>query len=250
MNGFYAIYRRELLSAWVTPIGWGLMVAFLFIQGAFFSLLVAHFANLQQSTPGMDSGPVQAYFGESSLLLSCLLVLCPVLTMGVFAEERRSGTIEALLTAPVSTSGVVLGKYLAVLTTYMILWVPTVLYVVILSDTGEVVWSTIASSYLGIFGISAGYLAVGVFMSSLTRSQLLAAFLSFVVLIFLFVLGLGQYVFEPGMLREISGYVSASTQMREFSTGVVDLRRIVLDVSIVGFWLFMTTRWVESWRWN
>ena len=248
MNGFFAIYRRELLSAWVTPIAWGLLVAFLLIQGLSFSLMVSHFANLQQMT--LDTGPVQAYFGGSFFLILSLVLICPVLTMAAFAEERRSGTIEALMTAPVSTAGVVLGKYFAVLTTYVILWIPTILYVVILSDTGNVVWQKIAASYLGVFGVGAGYLAIGLFMSALTRSQLLAAVLSVLVVFGLFILGFGEYVFPPGPLRDVSSYISMNAQMAEFSKGVVDLRRIVFDLTVVALPLFLTTRWVESWRWN
>ena len=95
MSGLLALLKKELLSLWVTPVAWGLLVVFLLIQGLSFSLMVAHFVNLSQLS--FDYGPVQAYFGGSTFLVSSLLLICPVLTMGTFAEERRSGTIEALI---------------------------------------------------------------------------------------------------------------------------------------------------------
>src|SRR5690606_10049229 len=117
MTGFFAVYRREMLSLWVTPLAWVLLVVFLLLEGAVFYSIVVHFATLPDIS--VDTGPVQAFFGqESILLLLTLMLLCPALTMRTFAEERRSGTIEALLTAPVTPTAVVLGKYLAVVTTY------------------------------------------------------------------------------------------------------------------------------------
>ncbi len=105
------------------------------LQGAIFYSIITHFASMAEVS--VDTGPVQAYFGQESIfLLMTLLLVCPALSMRVFAEERRSGTIEALLTAPVTASSVVLGKYAALLTTYLLIWLPTLLYVVILRKTG------------------------------------------------------------------------------------------------------------------
>ena len=154
MSGLASVYRREMLSLWVTPLAWALLVVFLLIQGISFYSIVLHVSNLSELS--LDNGPVQAYFGQSIFLLVSLLLVCPALTMRLLAEERRSGTIEALLTAPVTAAGVVLGKYLATLTTYVLLWAPTILYIVILRNTGHVEWSVVGSSYLGVFGIGAG----------------------------------------------------------------------------------------------
>src|SRR5262245_27191485 len=119
MRGFSAIYKRELFSLFVTPLAWVLITAFLVIQGIHFAILCTQFAGQADLTEG---GPVQAFFGKTMLLYLPLLFTCPLLTMRLFAEERHRGTIEALLTAPVSTTGVVLGKYAAVLTTYAAMW--------------------------------------------------------------------------------------------------------------------------------
>ncbi|MEZ4221643.1 MAG: ABC transporter permease [Polyangiaceae bacterium] len=248
MSGLVAVYRREMLSMWVTPLAWVLLVVFLLIQGMSFYTIVVHISNLP--TASMDNGPVQAYFGQSIFLLVSLLLVCPALSMRSFAEERRSGTIEGLLTAPVTATGVVLGKFLAMLSTYVLMWAPTVLYIVILRDTGQIDWHVVASSYLGVLAIGAGYLAIGVLMSAMTTSQLLAFVLTMLAQFGLFILGIGEYIFEPGTVHAISSHVSVLTQMDEMSKGIIDLRRLVFDGSLIVVPLFVTVRVIDSWRWG
>jgi len=249
VSGFLAVYRREMLSLWVTPLAWVLLVVFLLLQGTIFYSIVVHFTSLADLA--VETGPIEAYFGQESVfLLMTLLLVCPALTMRTFAEERRSGTIETLLTAPVTPAGIVLGKYLAVLTTYAAMWAPTVLYVVVLRKTGSIDWHTVGSSYLGLLGVGAAYLALGTLMSSMSKSQLIALLLAIFVEFGLFVLGVGEYVFEPGLVHDVCAHLSIGSQMEEMSRGIVDLRRIVFDGSIAVTSLFVTARVVDSWRWG
>ncbi|HEX4479001.1 MAG TPA: ABC transporter permease [Polyangiaceae bacterium] len=248
MNGLIAVYRREMLSLWVTPLAWVLLFIFLLLQGASFYQILLHFASF--SNVSIDEGPVQAYFGQSLFLVLSLLLVCPALTMRLFAEERRSGTIESLLTAPVSATSVVLAKYIATVSTYALMWAPTVLYIVILRRTGAVDWHVVLSSYLGVFGVGAGYLAVGTLMSAMTRSQLIAMMLTVLVIFGLLILGIGERIFDPGPLHDLSAQVSVLSQMDEMSKGIIDLRRLVFDGSLVALPLFVTIRVVDSWRWG
>jgi ABC-2 type transport system permease protein len=249
MSGFVAVYRREMTSLWVTPLAWVLLVVFLLLQGTIFYSIVVHFSTLADLA--VESGPVEAYFGQESVfLLMTLLLVCPALTMRAFAEERRSGTIETLLTAPVTPAGVVLGKYAAVLTTYVAMWAPTLLYVIILRKTGAVSWGSVGASYLGLFGIGAAYLSLGTLASAMTKSQLVALLLAIFVQFGLFVLGVGEYVFEDSVFRDFCAHVSMASQMEEMSRGIIDLRRLVFDGSIVAASLFVTARVVDSWRWG
>jgi len=249
VSGFLAVYRREMLSLWVTPLAWVLLVVFLILQGTIFYSIVVHFTGMADLA--VETGPIEAYFGQESVfLLMTLLLVCPALTMRTFAEERKSGTIETLLTAPVTATAVVLGKYAAVLTTYVAMWAPTLLYVVVLRRTGAVDWHGVASSYFGLACIGAAYLALGTLMSSLSKSQLIALLLAIFVEFGLFVLGVGEYVFEPGLLRDLCAHVSMSSQMDEMSRGIIDLRRLVFDGSVAVTSLFVTTRVVDSWRWG
>jgi len=248
VSGFFAVYRREMLGLWVTPLAWALLVVFLLLQGASFYQIVHTYTTFTQL--GVDSGPVQGYFGQSFFILVSLLIVCPALTMRLLAEERRSGTMESLLTAPVTSAAVVLGKYLATFTTYCLMWAPTVLFVIILRKTGDVDWHVVGSSYLGVLAVGAGYLAIGTLMSAMTKSQLLALLLTAVVLFGLVILGLGEYIFDPGPLRDVCAHVSVMSQFDEMSKGIVDLRRLVFDGSLIALPLFVATRVVDSWRWG
>lgn len=247
VRGVWALYLREMLSLWVTPLAWVLLCAFLLVQGGIFFSIVLHFSQMTELS--LDTGPLQAYFGQHSVLLSMtLLLVCPALGMRTFAEERRSGTMELLLTAPLGSSAIVLGKFLAVLSTYVLIWAPTVLYALILRKTGSVDWPVVGTSYLGLFLIGGSYLSLALLASALTKSQLLALMLALCVQFSLFVLGIGEYVFEPGPLRDLCAHVSLSSQLEEMSKGVVDLRRVVFDVSVTAWALLVTSRVVESWR--
>jgi ABC-2 type transport system permease protein len=247
MSGFWAILRREMLSLWVTPLAWVLLGVFLLLQGGIFYSIVAHFASF--SDLSVDEGPLGAYFGQNSIfLLMTLLLVCPALSMRLLAEERRSGTIEALMTAPVGSAGVVLGKYAAALLTYVLIWVPTLLYVVILRKTGNVDWLVMLSSYLGLFLVGAQYLAIGTLASSLTKSQFVALLVTVLIQFGLFVLGIGEYIFDPGFFHDVCSYVSLAGHMEDFSKGIVDTRRLLYDTSLAIFCLFLTVRVVDSWR--
>jgi ABC-2 type transport system permease protein len=248
VRGFWSIYRRELFSLFVTPLAWVLLTAFLALQGVHFFLIISHYAN--QPEVAADGGPVQAFFGQTILLYLPLLFVCPLLTMRLFAEERRSGTIEALLTAPVDTVGVVLAKYLAAVTTYVAMWAGTVLYMVLVARSGEVDWRVIGASYFALFAVGAGYLAIGTMASALAQSQLTAAVLAAMITIGLFMLGIGEFIFDRGPLHEVCSYVSLWGQMNEVSKGIVDLRRLVFDATIALVPLFVTVRAVDAWRWG
>ena len=247
MTGFLAIFRREMLSLWVTPLAWVLLGVFLLLQGGIFYSIIVHFASFSELS--VDAGPLGAYFGQSSvLLLMTLLLVCPALSMRTLAEERRSGTIETLLTAPVGSAGVVLGKYAAALLTYALIWLPTLLYVVILRKTGTVDWLVVLSSYLGLFLVGAQYLAIGMFASALSKSQFVALLVTVLVEFGLFVLGIGEYIFDPGLLHDVCAHVSLAGHMEDFSKGIVDTRRLLYDASVAAFCLFLAMRVVDSWR--
>ncbi|MGD0525020.1 MAG: ABC transporter permease [Polyangiaceae bacterium] len=249
MRAFWPIYKRELFAFFVTPLAWVLIVVFLVVQGMHFFLLVDHFATQADATG--DETPLSAFFGNTVLLYLVLFVLVPPMTMRIFAEERRSGTIEMLMTAPVSSTAVVLAKYAAVLTTYVAMWVPTVLYLVILGRTGDLDWNAAASAYLGVLLVGAGYLSLGLCASALTRSQFLAMVWTALVLLMLFILGVGEFVTRDGStMHDVCAHVSVWAHMNDFASGIVDSRHVVFYGTLVVLPLFIATRAVEAWRWG
>jgi ABC-2 type transport system permease protein len=248
MRGFWPIFKRELFAYFVTPLAYVLILAFTLWQGLHFYLLVRSFASSPEAS--IDQGPVQSFFGGDVFYYLPLILICPAITMRLFAEERRSGSIEPLLTAPVGTVGVVLAKFVAALVAYASMWAPTLLYVVIMRRAGEVDWRVVGTSYLGVLGVGAPYLAMGTLMSALSRSQLIALVLSSILILGFFLLGIGEFVFDEGPARALCGYVSVWSQMGELSKGIVDSRRLVFDASLATLPLFLTVRTVDAWRWG
>jgi len=247
VRAFWAITKRELFAFFVTPLAWVLILVFVIVQGMHFYLLVDHFASQPDATG--DETPLTAFFGNTVLLYLVLFMLVPPMTMRAFAEERRSGTIESLMTAPVSSAAVVLAKYTAVLTTYVAMWLPTVLYLVILGRAGALDWRAAASAYLGVLLVGAGYLALGICASALSRSQFLAMVWTALVLLVLFILGIGEFVTREGtLMHAVCAHVSVWAHMNDFASGLVDTRRLVFYGTLVVLPLFVTTRAVDSWR--
>ncbi len=248
MSGFWAIFKRELFAYFVTPLAYVLVLAFVCWQGLHFYLLVRSFA--QAATVSIDQGPVQAFFGGDVFYYLPLIIICPAITMRLFAEERRSGTIESLMTAPVGTPAVVLAKFGAAIFVYATMWVPTILYLIIMRRAGEIDWRIVGTSYLGVFGIGAQYIAIGTMMSAVTRSQLIAFMLAAILVLGVFLLGLGEFTLDEGLARDTCSYVSIWSQMGELSKGIVDSRRLVFDATLIALPLFVTTRTIDAWRWG
>jgi ABC-2 type transport system permease protein len=240
VRSFWPLFKRELFAFFVTPLAWVLIVVFLVVQGMHFFLLVDHFATTADVSG--DETPLSAFFGNTVLLYLVLLVLVPPMTMRLFAEERRSGTVETLMTAPVSS---------AVLVTYVAMWAPTALYLVILGRTGALDWHAAASAYLGVLLVGAAYLSLGLCASALTRSQFLAMIWTALVLLVLFILGLGEFVAREGtVLHDVCAYVSVWAHMNDFASGLVDTRRLVFYATLTVLPLFVATRAVDAWRWG
>ncbi len=249
MRAFWPIFKRELFAFWVTPLAWVLTCVFLAVQGLHFSVLVKNFAEM--GSIESDQTPIQAFFGNTVLLYLVLFLLVPPMTMRLFAEERRAGTIESLMTTPVTAPAVVLAKYAAALVTYIAMWAPTLLYVVILQRSGFVDWHVVAASYLGVLLVGAGYLSLGLLMSALTKSQFIALVLTALVLLVLFILGIGEFVTRDGtMLHDVCAYVSVWAHMNDFASGLVDSRHVVFYGTMIALPLFVATRAVDSWRWG
>jgi len=248
MRAFWPIYKRELFAFFVTPLAWVLITVFLSLQGLNFYLIIDTFATRVEPS---DQTPLQAFFGNTVLLYMVLFLLVPPMTMRLFSEERRSGTIEPLMTAPVSSVAVVLAKYAAVVTTYVAMWVPTLLYLVILKRAGDVDLKAAAAAYLGVTLVGASYLSVGLLMSAATDSQFLALVLTALVILALFLLGIGEFIAREGTtLQAVCSHVSVWAQMNDFASGIIDTRRLAFDATLIVGPLFLTTKVVDSWRWG
>jgi ABC-2 type transport system permease protein len=221
--------RRELGSFFVSPLAYVVLTSWLVWNGVVFWVLTEFYA--RNAVASGASSPLSAFFGGSSLFFIPLLVFVPVLTMRLLAGERQSGTIEPLMTAPISEAAIIVGKYGAAIAMWCVLWLPTVIYAWIMSQHGTVDWGATIASYFGIFMLGAYFMAIGLLMSALAPTQIIAAVLSFVALGVLFTVGIGEFVFD-GTAREFCAYVSMWGHMQSFSKGVVDTRYLAFDLSV------------------
>lgn len=249
MSAILTIAGREVRTFFVSPIAYVVATVWLLYFGIVFYLLALFFA---QQPPGGGVSLLSAFYGGTTLFYLPLLVFAPVLTMRLLAEERSSGSIEMLMTAPVTDLQIALGKYLAALCFWVVLWAPTLFYVWIASGQGEhdVDLGAIGATYLGIFGIGAFYMAVGLLMSAVARNQIVAAMLTFLVLGGLFVIGLAGYATLDDEQRAVFEYLGLWTQMESFARGVVDTRFLVYDASIAVLGVFLTVRALAVQRWD
>ncbi len=251
MRSVLVIARREIFSYFVSPIAYVLLLVWLLFSGMSFYWLVAIFASQPMMTGGSNN-PLTAFFGGTTLFYLPLFVFAPVITMRLLAEERSSGTLECTLTAPITEIELVLGKYLAALCFWCVLWLPTLVYVWLSASTGEdaVDPGAIGATYLGLFCIGLFYMAVGLLMSALSRNQVVAATLTFLVLAGLFLVGLGQFVFPDDDARAVFEYIGLWTQMDAFAKGVVDTRYLTYDISLAVLCIFLSVRAVQANRWQ
>jgi len=248
VRGFWPTFKRELLSLVVTPIAWVVAGAFLLIEGLYFFVVLLSYAAEQSVVVGM--GPAQMFFGGSVFYYFPLVMACPILTMRLLAEERRSGTIESLLTAPVDALGIVLGKYFATLVVFVAMWLPTLLYMMILAAYGEVDWRLVATGYLGTFLVGSAWLSIGTLSSAMTPTSTVAAVVAVVFILVLFLLGFAADKVDDGALRAAMQHISVASLLDDLSRGLVDTRKLVFWISAAVVPLIASVKTVEAWRWG
>lgn len=246
MTGILATFLRELRAYFFSPLAYGVMTLLLLVNGGVFWLIVS-FLNDPRAQFG---APLQLFFGQTIFFWLVLLFVAPVLTMRLISEERRSGTIEVLMTAPVTEGQVILGKYLAALVFYVFLWAPTLIYAAIIDYHSEVDWGPIAAGYIGVVGIGALFLAVGTFASALSRNQLVAATLTFAMLVPLFAFGLLENLVNSDLLKQAFSYLNLWQHMDDFGKGIVDTRQLVYYLSATVLFLFLAARSLEAKKWR
>ena len=246
MRGILANLNREFRAYFFSPLAYIVAALLLVINGVVFWLIVSYL-NDPRATIG---APLRLFFGQTFFFWLVIVFVSAVLTMRLLSEERRSGTIEVLMTAPVTEDQVVIGKFLAALGFYVFLWLPTLAYPILLAYYSEVDWGPVATGYIGIVGIGSLFLATGILASALTRSQLIAAVITFAVLVFMIIVGFLDNLFTDDSWRQLLGYLNLMQHMDDFGKGVVDTRRLVYYVSATVLLLFLSARALEAKKWR
>jgi ABC-2 type transport system permease protein len=237
------IARRELVAYFYSPVSYIVMTLFLVVKGFSFWL----FTELLNGRDTPHGAVLQYFFGGTFLYWLFVMFLVSVITMRLIAEERRQGTLEPLLTAPVDEWEVVLGKYLGAVTFYAALWAPTAVYVLVLRayapEGGHPDPGPIVSGYLGTLLVGASAIALGLFASTLTRNQILSAVLAFVGLSLMLLVGaLGDSLVRTGRWAPLLQHINLFRHMEDFGRGIVDTRHVVYHLGLIVVALFAATR--------
>ena len=248
------ICRRELISYFRSPIAYGVMFFFALIAGYFFYVAVVYFVRISvQSSMMGQSQPMSVNDSVIRPLLSNIsvigLFLIPMITMRLFAEEKRSGTIELLITSPVSDLAIIMGKFLAALTLYAAMLAISLVSMATLFFYGKPDFRPMVAGYLGLLLLGGSLLSIGTFISTCTKNQIVAGVAGFSVCLMLWVLD-WLSSFQDSVVGKVVSYMSVLQHFDSFSKGVLDSRDIIYYLSAIFIGLFLTARSLESLRWR
>ena len=239
MRNVVTLIQRELGTYFLSPIAYIVIAIFLFSAGLAFGL--GTFVNGGEAS--------LRHLFEFWIMLILLFVL-PMLTMRLFSEEYYSGTIETLMTAPISEVEIVMGKFFGAVAVYLIILATLLLYPIILASYGQVDYKLMFCNFLGLCFLGTLYISVGLFFSACTRHQIIAVLLSF------FVLAMMTFAFhglatqlDAGWLRVILQHVSIQSHFRDFVRGLVDINHVVFFLTLTGLFLFLSVKRLEMRRW-
>jgi ABC-2 type transport system permease protein len=254
MRNVWTVCRRELYAYFVSPIAWVLLTIFALLSGAFTYLISAAFmrASLESQMSG-QSFPMNVNEQVIAPLFSNMAVvglfLIPLISMRLFAEEKRQGTIELLATSPVHDLEIIIGKWLSAVLMYGALLLVLFADYSFLFFYGNPDWKPVATGFLGILLQGACLLALGTFISTLTRNQIVAGAIGFALALVLWILNWTTQ-FGNSDTVQVLNYLSIVSHMESFSRGVIDTKDLIYYVSMIFFGLFLTSRSLESLRWR
>jgi ABC-2 type transport system permease protein len=247
-----ALAEKELRSYFASPIAYVIIGLFALLFGWFFYVYLTVFVRQSEQMMQMGRAPnVNLEMIRGVLLNSAVIILfvMPMITMRTYSEEKRSGTIELLLTSPITDWQIIVGKFLGALGLYAAMLLVTMVYMAVLFWFGNPEWRPIAAGYLGLLLMGGCFISAGLLISSLTKNQIVAGFLTFVVFLMLWVINWIGDASGP-MTREIVTYLSITEHLDDFARGVIDTKHVVYYLSFITFGLFLTAKSVDSERWR
>src|SRR5688572_20821620 len=255
MNNILAITHKELKGYFASPIAYIVIGFSAILFGWFFVNLLYYFDRVSlQAGMGMG-GPASVNVNEmliAPLFMNVSVILLftlPLVTMRIYSEEKRSGTIELLLTAPLTDFQIVMGKFLGALVLYGAMLAVTLVHIGFLFAFGNPEWRPVATGYLGLLLMGGCFLSLGLFISSLTKNQIIAGMVTFAVFLLFWIINWIATFTGPTM-QAVLNYLSITEHQNDFARGVIDTKHLVYYVSFIAFSLFLTVRAVDSERWR
>ena len=236
MTSAGTIFQREINAYFLSPIAYVIIAVFTVFSGYFFSIMLGI---TQEST-------LRYSLAYTQFILS---ILTPVITMRLLAEENKTGTIEPLMTAPVTDFEVVFGKFLAAWALYNVMIAPTAFYIIFLAWVGNPDYGAIIASYIGLVLMGGLFISIGLLVSAITKNQIVAAVIGIVALLILLVVGLASSGNE-GWFYSALRYIGTYDHWDTFTKGIVDTRDVIYYVSFTALLIFIVVLIVESRRWR
>jgi ABC-2 type transport system permease protein len=252
MRNILAIADKELRSYFASPIAYIIIGLFALLFGWFFFVYLSVFvqrssqAMMGGGAPNINQDMIRGVFLNSAVII---LFVMPMITMRTYSEEKRSGTIELLLTSPVTDFQIIMGKFLGALGLYAAMLLVTMLYIGVLFVYGNPEWRPIATGYLGLLLMGGCFLSVGLFISSVTKNQIVAGFLTFAVFLMLWVINWMADQSGP-VMGAVLKYLSITDHFDDFARGIVDTKHVIYYVTFITFGLFLTAKSVDMERWR
>ena len=260
LRNITAIFQKEWRHYFGSPIAWVALFVWTMLFGIFFYFGFTFFLemSMRASQQAMQyGGPTRLSINEMLVrpviqnMAVVALFIAPMLTMRLFAEEKRQGTLELLATSPVSDLQVVVGKFLAAAGLYLLMILAGLVNVALMwtyADTPPE-WPPILTGALGLFLLGASFLAMGTFVSTLTRNQIVAGILSFCLFLGMWTLGWADSA-TAGPVTKVVSYLGVTSHLEDLAKGVLDLKDIVFYLSVIAFGIFLAHQSIESQRWR
>jgi ABC-2 type transport system permease protein len=256
MTNILAIANKELRSYFALSIAYIVIGLFAALYGFFFWAILQYFVaqSMQMGQFGMQ-GPQSMNVNQQLIrplvqnVTILVLFLMPMVTMRTYSEEKRSGTIELLLTSPVSDFQIIMGKFLGAMALYLVMLAVSLIHIAILFIYGHPEWKPILTAYLGLVLLGGCFISLGLFISSLTKNQIVAGIVTFAVFLFLWIITwIGS--FSGPTVDKLTTYVSIIDHLDDFGKGVIDTTHVIYYLSFMTFGLFLTAKSVDSERWR
>jgi ABC-2 type transport system permease protein len=253
VRNILAIAGKEMRSYFASPIAYIIIGRFALLFGWFFYVYLHVFVEQSQRMSMMGGGNVnvneQMIRGVLQNAAVIILFVMPMITMRTYSEEKRSGTIELLLTSPLTDFEIIVGKFLGAMGLFCAMLVVTMIDVAILFRLGNPEWRPIAAGYLGLLLMGGCFISVGLLISSLTKNQIVAGFMTFAVFLMLWVINwLADSSGPTG--QAILSFLSITDHFDDFTKGIIDTKHLAYYLSFITFGLFLTAKSVDSERWR
>ena len=255
MNNVLAIAHKEIKGYFASPVAYIVIGFSAILFGWFFINLLYYFDRMSMQAGMGMGGPATVNVNEmliSPLVLNVSVILLftlPLITMRTYSEEKRSGTIELLLTSPLTDFQIVMGKFLGGLVLYAAMLAVTLVHMGFLFWFGNPEWRPVATGYLGLLLMGGCFMSLGLFISSLTKNQIVAGMVTFAVFLLFWVINWISSFMGP-TTQNVLNYLSITEHLNDFARGVVDTRHLVYYLTFIAFSLFLTVRAVDSERWR